>query len=112
LEKAAGDPQAAAQARQQAVESYMAYRRDGGETLAPGAAICTLTAEAIRQGNVTELDLQLVTRAGAATYPTEKVLISKLQTLLQGNRDPSLADDYNLDHRDAVELLLLLEAVS
>ena len=111
LEKAVGDPQAAARARQQAVKTYMAYRHDGGETLAPGAAICALTEEAIRQGNVTGLELQFVTLANAATHPTEKVLISKLQTLLQGNRDPALADDSNLDPRDAVELLLLLEAL-
>jgi tetratricopeptide (TPR) repeat protein len=111
LEKAVGNLQAAAHARQQAIESYMAYRRDGGETLAPGAAICALTVEAIRQKNVTELELQFVARSGAATHPAEKVLISKLQTLLQGNIDPALADDNNLDHRDAVELLLLLEAI-
>jgi tetratricopeptide (TPR) repeat protein len=111
LERAAGNLHAATQARQQAVESYMSYRHDGGETLAPGAAICALTLEAIKKGNVTELELQLVTRADAATHPAEKILISKLQTLLQGNRDPALADDNNLDHRDAVEILLLLEAI-
>jgi tetratricopeptide (TPR) repeat protein len=111
LEKAVGNPQAAAYAWQQAIEKYMAYRRDGGETLAPGAAMCALTVESIKQGNVSELEGQLVTRADGATHPAEKVLISKLQTLLWGNRDPTLAGDYNLDPRDAVELLLLLEAI-
>jgi tetratricopeptide (TPR) repeat protein len=111
LERSVGNLQAAARARQKAVETYMAYRRDGGETLAPGAPTCALTAEAIMQGKIHELAHQLVARADAATHPTEKVLLSKLQTLLQGNRNPALADDHNLDHRDAVELLLLLEAI-
>ena len=111
LERAVGNASAAAEARRNAVESYMAYRRDGGETLAPGAAICELTAEAIRQGNLTELEQQLTARAAESTQPAERVLISKLQGLIKGNRSPLLADDSNLDHRDAVELLLLIKAV-
>ena len=38
-----------------------------------------------------------------------KLLISKLQAILRGERNPALADDPNLDYDDAVELQLLLE---
>ncbi len=38
-----------------------------------------------------------------------KVLISKLQAILAGSRDLTLADDPALAYNDAVELRLLLE---
>ena len=38
-----------------------------------------------------------------------KTLIAKLQAILAGDRDPSLADDPILDYDDVVELQLLLE---
>ena len=41
-----------------------------------------------------------------------KLMISKLQAILQGDRDPALADDPNLEYDDAVELKLLLEALN
>ncbi len=52
LEQATGNPQAAAQARGQAIQSYLAYRRAGGENQNPGAKLCALVAQAIRQGKL------------------------------------------------------------
>jgi tetratricopeptide (TPR) repeat protein len=111
VEKAVGNLQAAAEARGHAIETYKAYRSDGGETLAPGAAHCARVLEAFTQGNLTELEQYLVINAAEATHPAERALISKLQTLISGNRSLQLADDSNLDHRDAVELLALLESL-
>ncbi|MCP4700592.1 MAG: hypothetical protein GY862_27625 [Gammaproteobacteria bacterium] len=41
-----------------------------------------------------------------------KVLLAKLQAILQGERAPALADDPALNFDDTVELRLLLEAFS
>jgi tetratricopeptide (TPR) repeat protein len=111
LERAVGNAAAAAEARRNAVESYMAYRRDGGETLTQYAAIYSRVVEGIKQGNLNELEQQLAARANESTHPHERVLIAKLQMLTKGDRSPALAEDPNLDHRDTVELLLLLESL-
>jgi len=37
------------------------------------------------------------------------VTLKRLQTILEGARDPALADDPELDYRESAELLLLLE---
>jgi hypothetical protein len=44
--------------------------------------------------------------------PWLTALLSKLQAILLGSRDPALADDPGLVYGDAVELQLLLERLS
>lgn len=110
LERVTGNSQAAADARQQAVQSYLAYRRDGGENHNSGARLCTRILHAIQQGSTTEAAQFLAQAAAAASPPTWlKTLLPKLQAILSGNRDAALADDSALDYDDAAELLLLLE---
>jgi len=113
LEQATGNQQAAAQARQQAIESYVAYRHAGGQSMEPGAQLCAFAAQAISQGETTELEQALAQLSGAeSTPPSGKLLLSNLQAILRGSRDTALADDPNLDYQDAVELQLLLEALN
>lgn len=50
LELAVGDAEAAARARENALRSYLAYRRDGGYGATPGAQLCAVVGEAIAQG--------------------------------------------------------------
>jgi tetratricopeptide (TPR) repeat protein len=112
LERAAGDAQVAARGRQRAVETYLAYRRAGGESRRPGAQLCGLAAQAIQQGDTEEAEQSLAQAAGAPdTADRLRAMIPKLQAILQGSRDPALAADPNLYYRDAVELQLLLEAL-
>lgn len=110
LEQATGHSQAAADAWQQAVQSYLAYRRDGGENHNPGARLCAQIAHAIQQGATTEA-AQFLAQAAAATdtQPWLKAMLPKLQAILSGDRGPALAADPALYYRDAAELLLLLE---
>lgn len=112
LEQATGDAQAAAEARQQALASYLAYRRAGGQSMGFGAQICAHTAQAITQNEITRLEQELAEYLGTSAGPRGKVLILKLQAVLHGERDPKLADDPNLNYADAVELLLLLETLN
>jgi tetratricopeptide (TPR) repeat protein len=109
LEQATGNAEEEAQARQQAIESYLAYRRAGGQSMADGAKLCSIAAQAIQQGETTEMEQLLAQLTGADVLSSTKVLIPKLQAILRGERNPALTDDPNLYYRDAAELLLLLE---
>jgi tetratricopeptide (TPR) repeat protein len=111
LEQATGNPQAAAQARQQAIQSYLAYRRDGGENQDLFADLCALVAEDIKQGDTTEAEQILAQYLGSDAEPWAKALIPKLQAILRGSRDPGAADDPALEFDDAAEVALLLERV-
>jgi tetratricopeptide (TPR) repeat protein len=112
LEQATGNAPAAADAWQQAVQGYLAYRRAGGENHAPGTRLCARIAHAIRQGDTTEVTRFLAQAAAAADTPTWlKAMLPKLQAILHGDRDLALTADPALDYDDAAELLLLLETL-
>lgn len=112
LERATGHPTAAIQARQQAIESYLSYRRAGGQSMNAGAQLCNRAAQAITVQDTTELEELLAQVSGEDAIPASgKLLISKLQAILRGEREPALAADPNLDYDDTVELQLLLEAL-
>jgi tetratricopeptide (TPR) repeat protein len=109
LERATDNLQAAAQAQQKAIESYLAYRRAGGQNMTGGAQTCAAARQAIKQGETTELEQLLAQHSEADIPPSAKVMISKLQAILRGDRNPTLIDEQNLEYDDAVELRLLLE---
>jgi hypothetical protein len=52
---------------------------------------------------------QALAQLASASDTSGKLFISKLQTILSGNRNPALAADPNLHYQAAVELQLLLE---
>src|SRR5262249_41642598 len=94
LEQAADHPQDAAKARQEAMETCRAYRRDGGENYEAGAQACAHIAQAIQTGAppaTTALAKQLREYLETKTDPRAKALFPKLQAILGGARDPSLA---------------------
>jgi tetratricopeptide (TPR) repeat protein len=110
LEQAAGNPEAAADARRQAVAAYRAYRRDGGEPKHYGGQLCDQVAQAIEQGATDQAAEGLAQFAAEPDNPAYlQALIPKLQAILEGARDPALADDPALFVGDAAELALLLE---
>ncbi|HWS86335.1 MAG TPA: tetratricopeptide repeat protein [Pyrinomonadaceae bacterium] len=111
LEQVTNNAEAAAQARARAVESYLAYRRAGGQSMDFGAQLCAAAAQAIEQGETAELEQQLARLSGADVAPSAKVLFAKVQAVLRGERDGTLADDPELNYADAVELQLMLEAL-
>lgn len=111
LEQATGNPQTAAQARQQAIQSYLTYRRAGGESQNPQIELYALVAQAIEQEQTAEAKQYLAQLLDANTPVWARALISKLQAILDGDRDPALAADPALNFNDAVELQLLLEQI-
>ncbi|HKQ72720.1 MAG TPA: hypothetical protein VJ810_03260, partial [Blastocatellia bacterium] len=109
LEQATGNLQAAADARQQAIQSYLAYRRAGGQSLEESAQRCELVFQAIEGEETAVLEQVLLELTDDDVQPPIRTLIPKLQAILRGDRDPALADDQRLNFDDAVELQLLLE---
>ena len=112
IERDAGRPAAAFEARRRAIEAYLAYRRDGGESQTGGmtAQLCEDLLGAVQSGQVeTYLPIldQLQARADKPTYLAP--VLTALRAVLAGTRDPALADDPALDYDDAAEILMLLE---
>jgi hypothetical protein len=102
--------QAAHAAKQQAIQSYLAYRRDGGENMSNSRQLYEAVLQAIRDNNTDAVLKDLRGFENLAGLPDYlKPVISKLIAILQGERNPALADDPALDYNDAAELLLLLE---
>jgi tetratricopeptide (TPR) repeat protein len=111
LELATGDAGAAARARQRAVESYLAYRREGGYGRTPAARLCATAAVAVAAGDTSELEQYLSRPLDQDTPPWARAVFPKLLAVLRGERDPTLAADPGLDYYDAAELMLLLETL-
>jgi len=113
LEHATGHAGAAAAARQQAVQTYLAYRRSGGVSQSPLAMLFGIVAEAIQQNAEAEahgLLTHFASIPGAA--PSSRALIAKLQSLLAGDRNPAFSGDPELSFGSVAELQLLLELLS
>jgi tetratricopeptide (TPR) repeat protein len=112
LERATGHTEEARAARQQAIDTYLAYRRAGGVSQSDGDQLLALVAQGIQQNAEDEarqiLD-QVATKSD--TPPVGKTLIARLQSILAGDRNPALAHDPELHYGDAAELQLLLEAL-
>jgi tetratricopeptide (TPR) repeat protein len=112
LERATGHAEAAQAARQQAIETYLAYRRASGVSQSNCAPLFALVAQAIHEHGEREARQQLdQLSAHSDALPSLKALIAQLQRLLAGDRDPALAADPDLYVPDAVELQLLLESL-
>ena len=111
LEQATGNPQTAAEARRQAMASYLAHRRAGGESQSLAAKLCSLTAQAIQEGQIAEIKKFLTQYQDANTPAWFKVMVPKLWAVIEGNRNPALPDDPKLDYSVAAELKLLLETL-
>jgi tetratricopeptide (TPR) repeat protein len=111
LEQATGAGQAAEAARGQAIGSYLAYRRAGGESRCIQAEFFALVSQAIQQGEMTGAEETLDELSKGDLPAWGQTLLPKLQAILRGDRNPALAADPNMDLIHAAELQLLLEAL-
>jgi len=110
LEANEGNRDAAIDARRQAVQRYRDYRRAGGENYNTGGRICLQFRQALEDNREVVLSGELEEASKHPQLPAEaKLLISKLQAILAGSRDPGMAQDEGLHYMDAAELMLLLE---
>ena len=109
LENISGNTEAAVEARLKAAASYLAYRRDGGQSITVGAKLCSLAAEAIKQGRASKLAEELADFSEGDVPQLSRVLLSKVEAILRGERNTALAEDSELEYHDIAELRLLLE---
>ena len=109
IEMADNNQEAANQARNQAIQLYLSFRRNGGEDHNPGGRLCTLFEDAMEKQPPEEVRKHLDEVAKDPKIPVQgKLLVSKLQSILTGAREVELASDPNLDYIDAAEVLFLL----
>lgn len=107
-----GDQAAAEQARAEARQLFLAYRRDGGENHSGGGRLCADFLRAMQTGQTAEMTALLQQLADDPERSDAfKALVSALQAILGGSRDPALAENPALYYQYAAEVQLLLETL-
>jgi hypothetical protein len=72
-------------ARQQAIDAYLAYRRDGGEPQTLGGRLCEMVTAAIQHGATAAADQELGEHEEANDPPSFTALMVKLRAILNGD---------------------------
>ena len=113
IETATGNPAAARAAWQQARQAYLVYRQQGGYAQAYGGKLVdqVLGLLAQQKSNEVQALFEQLT-SDPDTSDSTKQLIQAMVAILNGSRDPALADDPALDYADAAEVLFLLHRLS
>ena len=105
-----GNPIAAAEARDKALDCYLAYRRDGGENHYSDGRIALAVTQTLQAGDKTAAAELLQQLATDPELPSNAyTFIHALQAIVAGSRDPQLALAPDLHYTMAAEILLLLE---
>jgi tetratricopeptide (TPR) repeat protein len=113
IETATGNPAAARAAWQQARDAYLAYRQQGGYAQSGGGQLVDHVLGLLAQQQVDEVQLLFQRLTSDPTVPDSvKQLIQAMVAILNGSRDPALADDPALDFADAAEVLFFLHRLS
>jgi tetratricopeptide (TPR) repeat protein len=111
IETAAGNSAAAADARHQALGTFLAYRRDGGENQTRSGRLALALRQALASGNPAEAASLLKQLAADPDFANQLPFLIALQAITAGSRDRSLAEDPGLSYDGAAEVLLLIEAL-
>jgi tetratricopeptide (TPR) repeat protein len=111
IETAAGNSAAAADARHQAIDAFLAYRRDGGESQFTSGRLALSVRQALASGDPVAAASLLQQLAADPQAAHLRPFLSALQAITAGSRDRSLADEPALDYDEAAEVLLLIEAL-
>jgi tetratricopeptide (TPR) repeat protein len=112
IETAAGNSDAAADARHQAINAFLAYRRDGGENQSGSGRLALDVRQSLVNGDAAEAtSLLLQQLAAEPDFANQLPFLTALQAITAGSRDRSLAEDPGLDYKEAAEALLLIEAL-
>jgi tetratricopeptide (TPR) repeat protein len=112
IETAADNGAAAAEARHQAIDAFLAYRRDGGENQFRSGRLTLAVRQALASGDPAEVASPLQQLAAAPQTASMLPFLTALQAITAGNRDRSLAEDPVLSYDQAAEVLLLIETLA
>ena len=112
IEADAGNSATAAEAKKNAIDCYLAYRREGGENHDTPGRISLAVTQALL-ANDADTAAALVQPIGAdGDLPSRAhTFINALQAIVAGSRDRSLADAPDLDYGMAAEILFLIETL-
>jgi hypothetical protein len=112
VERESGNATVAAEAKQRAIECYLAYRNDGGENHDADGIMCVAVTQALLRGGPEAAASILNQKAADSDLPASPApLIQALQAIVAGSRDRSLADTSDLTYTSAAEILLLIETL-
>jgi hypothetical protein len=111
IETKDGNPSAAAEARQQAMAAYLAYRRNGGENQYGSGPLALAIRQSLAAGTSAKATSLLQQLAAKPDWAETLPFINALRAITAGSRDRSLADNPSLSYYQAVEVVLLIEAL-
>jgi tetratricopeptide (TPR) repeat protein len=111
IEAAAGNSAAAADARHQALDAFLTYRRDGGENQSGFGRLALAIHQALASCDQAEAASLLQQLAADPAWEEHLPFLTALQAITAGSRDRSLAEDPGLSYDQTAEVLLLVEAL-
>jgi tetratricopeptide (TPR) repeat protein len=111
IETAAGKSAAAADARNKAINAFLAYRRDGGENQTGSGRLALAVCQVLASGEPAEFAPTLQHLTSDPASVKHHPFLTALQAITVGSRDRCLADDAGLNYDQAAEVLLLIEAL-
>jgi len=112
IETEVGNLGEAASAKRQAVECYVAYRRDGGKNPSNEGIVSHAVTEHLLAGDAAAAKSYLQQTANEPELPSHaRTFISALQAIVAGSRDRFLADAPDLHFGMTAEILLLIETL-
>jgi tetratricopeptide (TPR) repeat protein len=111
IETAAGNSAAAADARHQALDAFLAYRRDGGDNQSGSGRLALAVRQALASDDPAEAASLLQQLAADPDFANQLSFLTALQAITAGSRDRSLSEDPGLSYDQATEVLLLIEAL-
>ncbi len=113
IENTEGHTAAGKTAWSNARDAYFAYRRQDGFPQFNSGKLADQIADAVQQGEADEAMQFLTEIADEDDTPDWlKAAAPKFLTVLNGSRDPALADDLGLGYADAAEVLFLMERMA
>lgn len=109
IETDAGRWEEAARAKRNAVEVFLAFRRDGGEN-PPDGPLASAIADLLLNGNPAAAAKAIQELNAHPNTPDRgRAFLHALRAIASGSRDRALADSPELCYRSAAEVLLLIE---
>ena len=111
LETATGNKAAAAEAWHKAFATYLSYRKGGGYGKSRSARVTGMFMEGKKGGNTVELKELLVKAKEADLAADDRLFFTKLESVLEGSRDLSLAKNTGLFFMDMLDFYLLVEGL-
>jgi tetratricopeptide (TPR) repeat protein len=111
IETAAGNSAAAADARHQAINAFLAYRRDGGQNPSGFGRLVSALRQDLGAGFSEAAASLLLQLSADPAWAEHLPFLTALQAITAGSRDRSLAEDPALHYSAAAEVLLLIEAL-